>query len=183
MAVRSRVRKAAEPLEESALYEYAVKALGRRMRTIAELERLMRGKVEPGEAGESKIASVVARLKEYRYLDDRSFASVYTRLRQENQGFGKRRVQQELSRKGVDREVIAGALEAAYGGASEEELARRYLERKRIGKPGSPKETARLIRRLVTAGFSISVVSKVLRSWQVEVQEDDLAMPQEPGEP
>ena len=38
-----------EPLEEAALYEYALGALGRRMRTIAELRRLMAARVEKGE--------------------------------------------------------------------------------------------------------------------------------------
>ncbi len=50
-----RAKKQATPLEENALYDYAVKALGRRMRTVAELKRLMRSRVESGEQGEAKI--------------------------------------------------------------------------------------------------------------------------------
>ena len=38
---RSKSRKAREPLNEAALYQYAVKALGRQMRTEVELLRLM----------------------------------------------------------------------------------------------------------------------------------------------
>jgi SOS response regulatory protein OraA/RecX len=94
-------RKKPEPLDESALYQYAVGALGRQMRTVTELKRLMSRRVEAGETGEVKIAAVVARLLDQRYLDDPAFASTYTRLRQENQSFGKRRVQQELTRKGL----------------------------------------------------------------------------------
>ena len=58
------------PLDEAALYDYAVNALARSMRTVAQLKRLMRRKVEAGETGEEKIAAVVARLHEHRYLDD-----------------------------------------------------------------------------------------------------------------
>jgi regulatory protein len=87
-----RARKKPEPLDELALYQYAIAALTRQMRTVAELKRLMRRRVEEGEAGESKVEAVVERLKQQRYLDDPAFASAYTRLRQENQGFGKRRV-------------------------------------------------------------------------------------------
>ena len=47
-----------------------------------------------------------------RYLDDPAFASTYTRLRQENQSFGKRRVQQELTRKGVQAELVASTSRA-----------------------------------------------------------------------
>jgi len=43
-----RVKKKSAPLDENALYDYAVKALGRRMRTVAELKRLMRSRVETG---------------------------------------------------------------------------------------------------------------------------------------
>ena len=182
MSFGRRPSKPADPLDENALYDYAVQALGRRMRTVAELERLMRAKVEAGEAGESKMAAVVARLKEYRYLDDTVFASTYTRLRQENEGFGKRRVQQELTRKGVHRDLIDSTLDTAYGSTSEEDLARRYLASKRIGKPQNQKEIARVIRRLVTAGFSISILSKILKNWEIEFNEEDLAMPEDPAE-
>ena len=70
------------------LYDYAVKALGRAMRTEAELRRLMRTRVEPGERGEAVVNAVVARLKEYGYLDDAAFAETYARLRQENEKLG-----------------------------------------------------------------------------------------------
>ena len=42
-----------------------------------------------------------------------------------------------------------------------------HLERKRIRKPENPKETARVMRRLVTAGFSTGVIYKILRQWDV----------------
>ncbi len=164
-----RSRRRPEPLDEAALYQYAVGALARQMRTVAELKRLMSRRVEQGEAGQSKIAAVVARLADQHYLDDRAFASTYTRLRQENQSFGKRRVQQELSRKGVQAELVASTLETAYAQVSEEELVRRYVARKRIKKPQGEKETARLVRRLVGAGFSFAIISTLLKSWQLDL--------------
>jgi regulatory protein len=169
-----RARSRPEPLDEAALYQYAVGALTRQMRTVAELKRLMSRRVEQGEVGESKMAAVVARLADQHYLDDRAFASTYTRLRQENQSFGKRRVQQELTRKGVQSELVASTLETAYAQVSEEELVRRYVARKRIKKPQDEKETARLVRRLVGAGFSFAIISTLLKSWKL-----DLALPED----
>ena len=49
--------------DEAALYEYAMGALGRRMRTVAELKRLMRARVEGQPDGGVLIEAVVARLK------------------------------------------------------------------------------------------------------------------------
>ena len=164
-----RARSRPEPLDEAALYQYAVGALARQMRTVAELKRLMSRRVEQGEVGESKMAAVVARLADQHYLDDRAFASTYTRLRQENQSFGKRRVQQELARKGVQAELVASTLETAYAQVSEEELVRRYVARKRIKKPQDEKETARLVRRLVGAGFSFAIISTLLKSWKLDL--------------
>jgi regulatory protein len=144
-----------------------VKALGRQMRSEAELRRLMKKRVEPGEAGDAAIATVVAQLKEKRYLDDQSFAETYARLRQENEKLGQRRVRQDLQQKGVRSELIAETLDARYGQTNEEALARQHLERKRIRKPQNEKETARVMRRLVTAGFSTGVIYKILRQWEV----------------
>jgi regulatory protein len=163
-------RKPARPrasLDEAALYNYAVKALGRRMRTEVELRRLLVARADPSPHGQSDIAAVIARLKDQRYLDDRSFAETYARLRRENEKFGKRRVQQDLKQKGIGSDLIASTLEARYAETNEEALAREHLERKRIAKPTNEKETARVVRRLVAAGFSTGVICKTLRQWNV----------------
>ncbi len=137
------------------------------MRTEAELRRSMQSRVEPGERGEAIIAAAIARLKEHGYLDDAAFAETYARLRQQNEKLGQRRVRQNLQQKGVNAKLIADTLEARYAGTSEEALARQYLDRKRIRKPANEKETARVMRRLVTAGFSTGVIYKILRQWDV----------------
>ena len=163
-------RKSAKPrafLNEAGLYNYAVKALGRHMRSEAELRRLMKPRVEPGDRSEAVIAAVVARLKEQRYLDDQSFAETYARLRHENEKLGERRVKQDLQQKGVAKDLIAETLESRYAQTSEEALAREHLARKHLSKPENPKETARVMRRLVAAGFSTGVIYKILRQWDV----------------
>ena len=159
--------KAREPLDAAKLYEYAVGALARRMRTVSELRRLMRTRVEKGETGEARIEAVLLRLDEQKYLDDTAFAADYTRLRQEGAKFGKRRVQQDLQMKGVDGELIASTLETAYEHVNEEALARQYLERKRTRQPKDEKESARVMRQLVRAGFSLGTVYKILKQWDV----------------
>ncbi len=142
--------------------------LGQQMRTVAELKRLLRKRIEPCEAGEATMDAVVARLKERRYLNDTSYAQDYARLRQENAHFGRRRVQQDLIRKGVHAAVIANTLDAAYENVDEEELARRHLERKRVKKPASDKEAARVMRMLMRAGFSTGVIFHILKKWDVD---------------
>lgn len=168
--MRGRSRKPVAPLDEDALYNYAVKLLGQQMRTVAEVKRLLRRRVEPAEAGEAKVEAVVARLKERKYLNDASYAQDYAKMRQENASFGKRRVQQDLIRKGVHATVIGTTLDAAYENVNEEELARRHLERKRVKKPASDKEAARVARMLMRAGFSSTVIFRILKKWDVEAE-------------
>lgn len=168
-----RAKKKPEPLSEAALYDYAVNALGRRMRTVAELTRLMRQRVEPGENGQARITVVIARLKDHGYLNDADYAANYARLRQENASFGKRRVRQDLAVKGVQAEVISSTLDAAYEDVNEDALARRHLERKGVKQPTNQKEAARVMRMLVRAGFSTGTVYAILKQWNIP--EDTLA--------
>lgn len=137
------------------------------MRTEAELRRLMRARVEPGDRGAAVIDAVIARLKGQRYLDDQSFAETYARLRQENEKLGARGVRLKLAQRGVPTRIADEAIEARYAGTDEEALARKHLEQKRIAKPANEKETARVMRRLVAAGFSTGVIYKILRQWDV----------------
>src|ERR1700709_2616045 len=105
--------KKREPVGEAGLFEYAVTTLARRMRTVRDLRRLMKVRAEPGGAGEQAMDAVILRLKELNYLSDTRFAADYTRLRKDNEKFGKRRVQQDLAMKGVQKELIATPLEKA----------------------------------------------------------------------
>jgi len=162
--------KKREPVGEAGLFEYAVGALARRMRTERDLRRLMKPRAEEGDAGARAIDAVVARLKELNYLSDTRFAEDYTRVRKEHEKFGKRRVQQDLMQKGVAKELVASALETAYEDVDEVALARQYIARKRMKQPSgenAQKETVRAMNRLMRAGFSSRAIYKVLREWEL----------------
>lgn len=170
----SRARKKKEPLSEPALLDYAVGILARKMRSVRDLKRLMRTRAEEGEAGERMMDRVVARLKELNYLSDTRFAADYTRLRKENEKFGRRRVQQDLVQRGIHKDLIASTLSKAYEDVDEVALAREYLVRKRMKRPegeDAKKQAAKVMGRLMRAGFSAGAVFKVLREWDVEVEE------------
>jgi regulatory protein len=169
--------KKREPVGEAGLFEYAVGALARRMRTERDLRRLMKLRAEEGEAGTRAMDAVVARLKELGYLSDERFAENYTRVRKEHEKFGRRRVQQDLMQKGVGKELVVSALETAYEDVDEVVLARQYIARKRMKQPSganAQKETVRAMNRLLRAGFSSRAIYKVLREWELpeEVAEE-----------
>jgi len=162
---RARRKRALTDVE---LYEYAVGSLGRKMRTVAELKRLLRLRAEPNEDGALAVEAVIAKLKEQKYLNDSRYAASYSQYRQSNEKFGRRRVVTDLKARGVHHEVIQQAVDAAYENVNEEQLARQFLERKRLKKPENERESARIFRMLVRAGFSQATIFKVLKRWDVD---------------
>jgi regulatory protein len=155
---------------EDELYEYAVGSLARRMRTVAELKRLMRARIEDcdSEYGRTLIELVIRRLKDQGYLNDSQYAASYSSLRRDNQKFGRMRVVTELKSHGVHSDLIGKAVDTAFENVNEETQARDYLHKKRIKKPQGQKEVARIFRRLAHAGFATKTIMTILKRWDVD---------------
>ncbi len=154
---------------EAELYEYAVGALGRRMRSVAELKRLLRQRVEADtEIGQTLVELVIRRLKDQGYLSDAKYAAAYSAFRRDNEKFGRRRVITDLKIKGVHGEVLEKAVDSVYTEVNEEKQAREYLKRKRLVKPKDKKQTARIFRQLMRAGFGMKTIFGILKKWDVE---------------
>ena len=154
---------------ENELYEYAVGALARRMRSVAELKRLLRQRVDfETEIGQTLVEIVIRRLKDQRYLSDAKYAAAYSAFRRDNEKFGRRRVITDLKIKGVHGEVIEGAVNSAFAEVNEEKQAREYLKRKRLQKPKDKKQAARIFRQLMRAGFGAKTIFGILKKWEVE---------------
>jgi regulatory protein len=159
---------------ESELYEYAVGALGRRMRSVAELKRLLRQHAYADtEIGRMLIELVIRRLKDQGYLNDAQYAASYSAFRRDNEKFGRRRIVTELKIKGVQGEVLEKAVDSVFSEVNEEKQARAYLLRKRLQKPKDKKQAARIFRQLARAGFTSKTIFAILRNWDIE--EDVLA--------
>lgn len=154
---------------ESELYEYAVGALARRMRSVAELKRLLRQRVDlETEIGRTLVELVTRRLKDQGYLNDAKYAAAYSAFRRDNEKFGRRRVITDLKAKGVVGEVLEKAVETTFSEIDDEKQARGYLRRKRLVKPQDKKQAARIFRQLMRAGFSSKTIFKILRNWDVD---------------
>lgn len=171
--------------DEAALYEYALGALARQMRTVAGLKRLLRNRVAKQENAEALVETVIQRLKEQRYLNDTNYATAYSSFRKENEKFGRLRVMNDLRAKGVHGDVIEKTVGAAYEGVDEEKLARDYMAKKRLKKPTDQKQVARVFRTLLRAGFASRIILRILKNWDVDDEvltavESEAA--EEPGE-
>lgn len=166
----SRRNSTRPPLTDTQLFESAVRALATRSRSEVELRRLLSRKIEPPIG--DRIDKVIARLHELGYLSDVRLAENFVECRQKQGHLGSRRVAQELRRRGVSADVVEDTVERAYSEVDELQLAQAFAEKKRLfrAKSGStqaplkdPKETARVLRALTRAGFSLGTCWKVVR--------------------
>ena len=92
------------------VYDRALNILAFRARSSAELARSL---VRKGEAREH-VEWAVARLVDQGLLDDAAFAQSFTRAKVLGAGRSRRRVQQDLARKGVARAVSDAAIDAVF---------------------------------------------------------------------
>lgn len=144
--------------------QYALRSLGRRMQSRAELERKLRARTT------SEVArSVIARLLEWGYLDDRAFAEAFVRSRRER--WGSLRLRAELARRGVDERIVREVLaEGEEGEEGEEELARALalLHKSAWRHKG---EHARMVRFLQARGFALAVAVEAAQRYE-KLRED-----------
>ncbi len=141
--------------------QYALRSLGRRMQSRAELERKLLARTTPEVA-----QAVLGRLLEWGYLDDRAFAEAFVRSRR--QRWGELRLRAELARRGVDERIVQEVL--AAGGESEGEVARALvlLEKSAWRHKG---EHARMVRFLQARGFALDAAVEAAQRYE-KLRED-----------
>ena len=159
-----RLLMAARKLEA---FDRAAAALGRRARSAHELERwlLQRG------YDRADVTDAVQRLTEVGAIDDSQFARAFARSRTLGKGMSRRRLAQELSRRGVDRHMADAAIaevleeESVDERALLEAAARKKLAVLRGQEPDTVRK--RLYGYLARRGYSSADIAAVIRAVMV----------------
>ncbi|HKO61383.1 MAG TPA: RecX family transcriptional regulator [Pyrinomonadaceae bacterium] len=153
-------------------FQRAAKLLAAKPRSESELrERLLEGRY----ATKSVVDEVIARLREYGYLDDQQFALSFASHKVKQKPTGRRRLERDLMMKKVDRAVAGEALDKVFAETPEKELIDRAIE-KRIrlrGRPGNRNEAKSLFDHLLRQGFAFDLVSDKVRAISAAATEDD----------
>jgi regulatory protein len=124
--------------------------------------RLTRRKLDPDD-----IDAAIERLKGDGTLDDRRVAIALARMESAIRHRGRSRVLQKIRQAGIDGDVAADAVRHVFEDVDEHALLDRAFERKLRGKdPGELDERgrARIVRALVTQGFSLEAVLRRLKA-------------------
>ena len=108
--VGGRLEEISRAAAELKVYDRALDILAFRARAAAELKRaLLRKGEEP-----PLVERAIARLQEQGILDDAAFAQSFTRAKVLGANQSRRRVQQELAKKGVARSVSDAAIDVVF---------------------------------------------------------------------
>ena len=150
----------------------AVRLLAAKPRSIRELrERLL----EKLWTNEEIVERVLEKLKEYKYLDDEQFARdvAVSKLRQKPQG--KRRLQQTMSQKKLDKEIVDAAIAEAFEKLPESELIEQAItKRLRLkGKPETREESKKFYDHLMRQGFGYDLIREKMSEVVKRGIEDD----------
>jgi regulatory protein len=100
-------------------YERALDMLEARARGAVELRRLLLRKGEPVAA----VDETIERLIRSGLLDDASYAAQFARSKALGSGLSKRRLQQELGKRGIARDVSTQAIDAVFQDEAIDEAA------------------------------------------------------------
>ena len=163
------------------LWEYALRLLGHRGYSTGE----MRLKLSVRAETVSALNEVMAKLKEYGYLDDKKFAETYATNRRENNSLGRLRIFRELRARRISQVVAERAVNRVFAATDEQALATTYLERNFRGKNlleylHDESKLASVFRRLRRAGFSSGAAISVLKSFTAKASELE-NLPDEPS--
>ncbi len=151
----------APPADEAAAFEAACRSLAARRQTRAELARKLARKGFPADAAEAALDRA-ARLG---FIDDEALAADHAKTLADGRLYGRRRIAQALAARGLSRETVACAVDAASpaDASTEAERARRALDRaRRVPAPGDRDARRRAARYLARRGFEWEAIDAAL---------------------
>jgi regulatory protein len=144
--------------ERRRAFDLAGRALSVRDRSVAELRGYLEGKrVEP-----ETIDGVIEELSESGILDDARYAERFTEDRRSLMGWGRERIEQDLSRRGIPSELIEPAL--ADRSREDELAAARALLGRRFGPLGDDRARNRAWQLLVRRGYEPELAYDAVRA-------------------
>lgn len=146
--------------------ERALYLLGLRDYACKELEQKLYTEADPDTA-----AAVVARLCEVGLLDDERYAARLARSLSETKHYPRRRIEQELRRRGVSPVLVQEAVSDLEGEDFRQALA--LLEKKYYNKLNDPDSRRRVTAALARRGFSYGAIRRAFEALDLPDDEEN----------
>ena len=135
--------------------ERALYLLGLRDYACKELEQKLYAEAPPETA-----AAVVERLRQVGLLDDERYAARLARSLSEGKHYPRRRIEQELRRRGISSVLIQATISELEGEDFEQALA--LLQKKYYNKLNDPDSRRRVVAALARRGFSYGAIRRAM---------------------
>ena len=156
---QERLEEAVFDSEKSVAFEKAMDYLGKCMRTSKQVRDYLAKKGYTPQV----VAHVVQKLVGYGYVNDQTYAQMYTQ--QNSSTKGQRRIQMELLHKGIGKQIVDEvSISQEVSQTSAQSLAQKYMR----GKPTDVKTLQKLQRYLLYRGFDYDTVNSIVRRLQEE---------------
>ena len=136
------------------LYQRALEWTLSRPHSKKEVQDYLYKKIYEKKLDKSYTERIIERLEAKKYVDDFRFAEWYVENRFVKKGISKKRLEMELVKKGVGREII----EEVIGGRDDTEEIKKMIKRKR-----KKYDDEKLINYLCRQGFSYQQVQNLVR--------------------
>ncbi|MBL8030576.1 MAG: RecX family transcriptional regulator [Candidatus Doudnabacteria bacterium] len=138
-------------------YNYAVYLLGLRLRTEGELREKLRNKKHKTEI----VDKVIRQLEQYRYLDDRRYAEVYTENLKKYKSLGFFGIKRKLMEKRLPSQIIEEVMRESLDEEEEIKIANKFLKKMSVSL-FTQEQKAGAFRKLTARGFRGSVIGKII---------------------
>ncbi len=138
-------------------FDRAVNLLTFKPRSVEEMRTRLLEKVWTNK---EIVDQVIKKLEEYNYLNDEQFAVSFASSKLRQKAVGRRRLEQDLRKKKLDKESVDKAIETAYGEFPEDEIIDRAIE-KRLRTKGAPQnynQRQNFFGYLVRLGFEYDLI-------------------------
>ena len=139
------------------LYQRALEWVLVRPRSEKEVRDFLYKKIYEKKLDKNYIYLIINKLKDKKYLDDKTFAEYYVENRFLKRGISKKRLRMELVKKGISGEIIDEVLDKRN---DEEEI------KKIIAKKRNKYTEEKLISYLCRQGFSFELSRELVRSYE-----------------
>lgn len=148
-------------------YDRALRFLSFRPRSEKEIRdflkrpRKKRSKRKTETIDEATVEKIIAKLKEFNFINDEEFAKWWVEQRQGHKPRGKRVIEMELKQKGIPEELITNYQLLI---TNQLDLAKKAVEKKAVMYRGLPREKAyqKLSQFLLRRGFDWETVREVV---------------------
>lgn len=139
--------------------------LSRRDHAIAEV----RTKLKAYGFRDQEIDAAITQAEAHGFLNDERFVRYFVEERK-RRGWGRRKVEVELRRKGIDLDAFSDELDDLFVEDDDRERVRALLNRKRIP---DTKPFEKLVRHLMSKGFSYALAADAVRAHLAEFEASD----------